>query len=108
MQHQEGRESTILGPKQQSQSQRELDEKAGTVIGKIKAKYFRKPSRGDLKPGKETVCDELPLGGRELIRALPALTTVLENGCNGDHSKAKKGGSWHPYIMFEKKKSRQL
>lgn len=100
-------ESKVLDPHWQSQSQQKLDEKAGTVIGKIKAREFREPSRGNLKPGEEAFCGRFPSSERELLWALPALTSTLESGCAGDHGKDKKGGSWYPFVMLGKRKSRE-
>lgn len=100
-------ESKVLGPQWQSQSQKELDKKAGTAIGKLKAREFREPSRGNLRPGRKLfVAGSLLV--KEMLRALPALISTLERGHGGDHSKDKKGGSCYPYIMLEKKIQRAV
>lgn len=70
---------------------------------KIKTGEFRRPSGGDLKPGKEAICGKLPLGGRELLR--PALTSTLESGCDGDHVKSRREAAGI-LVYSSKKKSR--
>lgn len=91
----------MLGPQWQKQSEREQNKKAGTTIGKLKAREFREPSRGDLKPEEAAFHGRFPLPERELLEAQPGFTSTLESGHGGDHSKDKKGGSCYPYIMLE-------
>lgn len=71
-------------------------------MGKIKAKDFRKHSRCNLKPQEKALYGRLHVGGKKLIRALPALISTLENECDGDHGK-DKGSSWYPHIKLEKR-----
>lgn len=65
-------------------------QKSSNSNWKNQGKGIRKASRGDLKPGEEAVCVKLPLGGREMLRALPALTSTLEGGCDGDYDQDRK------------------
>lgn len=94
-------EYKVLGPQWQSQSERELNKKAGTAIGKLKAGEFREPSRGDLKPEEAAFHGRFPLPERKLLGTQPGFTSTSESGCGGDHSKDKKGGSCYPSIMLE-------
>lgn len=91
----------VLGSQWQSQSERELNKKAGIAIGKLKAREFREPSRGDLKPEEAAFHGRFPLPERKLLGTQPGFTSTSESGHGGDHSKDKKGGSCYPYVMLE-------
>lgn len=69
-------ECKVLGPQWQSQSERELNKKAGTAIGKLKAREFREPSRGDLKPEEAAFHSRFPLPERKLLGTQPGLTST--------------------------------
>lgn len=94
-------ECKVLCPQWQNQSEREWNQKAGTTIGKLKAREFGEPSRGDLKPEEAAFHGRFPLPERELLGAQPGFTSTLESGRGSDCSKDKKGGSCYPYTMLE-------